>query len=83
MPGTSRQGAGDSELDGSVQNVRRHAWYAGGNTQHAPVANATGCCDGLDAEGVNRNMGAESTICYLMSAIALATRSTKALRSVG
>ncbi len=58
-------------------------WYAGGNSQGAAVANATGCCDGLDDAGVNRNMGAESTVCYLMSAIALAKRSTKALRSVG
>jgi hypothetical protein len=60
-----------------------HDWYSGGNSQHAQVATSIGCCDGIDDAGVNRNMGAESTVCYLMSAIALATRSTAALRSVG
>jgi hypothetical protein len=60
-----------------------HDWYLGRNSQRAPVANAIGCCDGIDDAGVNQNMGAESTVCYLMSAIALATRSTTALRSVG
>jgi len=57
-----------------------HDWYAGRNTEHVTVATATGCCDGIDRTGVNANMGAESTICYLMSANALANRSTPALR---
>ncbi len=57
-----------------------HDWYAGRNTEHVTVATATGCCDGIDRAGVNANMGAESTICYLMSANALANRSTPALR---
>ncbi|HEV2644597.1 MAG TPA: hypothetical protein VGT98_17925, partial [Candidatus Elarobacter sp.] len=53
-----------------------HAWFFGNNTKHAPVATDAGCGDGLDESGVNPNMGAESTVCYLMSAIALANRST-------
>jgi hypothetical protein len=59
-----------------------HAWYFGGNTLHAVVATDTGCRDGIDESGVNANMGAESTVCYLMSAIALANRSTTSLRAV-
>jgi hypothetical protein len=59
-----------------------HAWFFGGNTQRAQVATKTGCRDGIDATGVNGNMGAESTVCYLMSAIALANRSTTSLHAV-
>jgi hypothetical protein len=59
-----------------------HAWYLGGNTERAFVATESGCRDGIDATGVNANMGAESTVCYLMSAIALANRSTTTLRAV-
>ncbi|MDB5072089.1 MAG: glycosyltransferase, group [Candidatus Eremiobacteraeota bacterium] len=57
-----------------------HDWYFGHNTGRIAVATETGCRDGLDHSGVNANMGAESTICYLMSAIALANRSTTMLR---
>src|SRR6202163_1925372 len=60
-----------------------HAWYSGGNTRHAQVATDSGCRDGIDDAGVNANMGAESTVCYLMSAITMARRSASALRSVG
>jgi len=59
-----------------------HAWFLGGNTLRAKVATDSGCRDGLDATGVNGNMGAESTVCYLMSAIAVANRSTTSLRAV-
>ena len=59
-----------------------HAWFLGGNTLRAKVATDSGCRDGLDATGVNGNMGAESTVCYLMSAFALANRSTTSLRAV-
>jgi hypothetical protein len=51
-----------------------HAWYLGHNALGAELARDGGCCDGLDAGGINGNMGAESTICYLMSTHALATR---------
>jgi hypothetical protein len=60
-----------------------HAWYSGGNSRQAQVATDSGCRDGIDDAGVNANMGAESTVCYLMSAIAMARRSASALRSVG
>jgi len=53
-----------------------HEWYFGRNTRGITLAREGGCCDGLDDTGANCNMGAESTLCYLMSAIALATRST-------
>jgi hypothetical protein len=59
-----------------------HEWFLGRNTKHAVVATESGCRDGLDESGVNANMGAESTVCYLMSAIALANRSTTSLRAV-
>jgi hypothetical protein len=59
-----------------------HDWYFGHNAQHLVVATETGCCDGIGTGGVNLNMGAESTICYLMSAIALANRSATTLRAV-
>ena len=64
-----------------------HAWYLGRNSFGIVVATETGCCDGIDAatgsgEGVlNENMGAESTVCYLMSAKALASRSTRILHA--
>ncbi|HEX3465826.1 MAG TPA: hypothetical protein VHS78_17395 [Candidatus Elarobacter sp.] len=57
-----------------------HAWYFGRNSYGLAVATETGCRDGIDDGGVNPNMGAESTICYLMSAIALAKRSAPKLR---
>jgi hypothetical protein len=57
-----------------------HGWYLGKNVGHISLVNDGGCCDGLEANGPNRNQGAESTICYLMSAIALANRSSSALR---
>ncbi len=51
-----------------------HAWYAGRNTHGVALARPSGgCCDGLDDE-LNANMGAESTLSYLMSASALAAR---------
>jgi len=52
-----------------------HRWYFGHNTRGIALAREGGCCDGLDDVGANCNMGAESTICFLMSAIAMARRS--------
>jgi len=57
-----------------------HAWFLGNNVHRVSLVSQGGCGDGLDAHGVNRNEGAESTVCYLMSAIALANRSTLTLR---
>jgi glycosyltransferase involved in cell wall biosynthesis len=43
-------------------------WFLGRNDLHAPLYNdkTGGCCDGLNADGPNRNQGAESTlVCFL------------------
>ncbi len=58
-----------------------HRWFVGGNLSGVVLAQpGGGCCDGLDADGVNPNMGAESTLAFLSSAIALAGRGTESLR---
>jgi hypothetical protein len=46
-------------------------WYFGRNTHRFLMVTNGGCRDGIDATGVSPNMGAESTLTYLMSAIAL------------
>ncbi|MBV8370211.1 MAG: hypothetical protein JO036_15000 [Candidatus Eremiobacteraeota bacterium] len=56
-----------------------HQWYFGRNSYGLAVATESGCRDGIGEGGLNPNMGAESTVCYLMSALALANRSTKTL----
>ncbi|MEA2786521.1 MAG: hypothetical protein QOF71_2625 [Candidatus Eremiobacteraeota bacterium] len=71
---------GDERWRGVAETA--HEWFFGGNDKRVQVATKTGCRDGIDASGVNGNMGAESTVCYLMSAIALANRSTTSLRAV-
>ena len=58
-----------------------HRWFVGGNLTGAVLAQpGGGCCDGLDAFRVNPNMGAESTLAFLSSAIALAAHSSELLR---
>jgi hypothetical protein len=54
----------------------RHAeiafdWFFGGNTAGATLVANGGCCDGIDPTGPNPNMGAESTLAYLQSAMAI------------
>ncbi len=46
---------------------RARAWFHGQNSLHQPLADAQygACCDGLQASGMNRNQGAESTLAYL------------------
>ena len=46
-------------------------WFYGRNARDAVMASGGGCCDGLEALAVNRNMGAESTLAYVSSAFAL------------
>jgi len=46
-------------------------WFYGRNTDRATLAEGGGCHDGIDAAGVNANMGAESTVAYLSAASAL------------
>ena len=55
-------------------------WYYGRNTRDAVMATGGGCFDGLDELGVNHNMGAESTLAYLASALALAQPAAEVLR---
>lgn len=46
---------------------RAHAWFHGQNSLRQPVVDVQSgaCCDGLQASGLNRNQGAESTLAYL------------------
>jgi len=61
------------------QRYRRRAheafgWFFGANSEGTVVArpDVGGCCDGLNADGVNHNMGAESTLSYLLAHLAVA-----------
>jgi len=55
-------------------------WYFGRNTHGFLMVTNGGCRDGIDRNGVSPNMGAESTLAYLMSALTLATSRQHALR---
>jgi hypothetical protein len=46
---------------------RAHAWFHGRNSLKQPLVDvhSGACCDGLQASGVNRNQGAESTLACL------------------
>lgn len=46
---------------------RCHNWFHGQNSLKQPLVDVPrgACCDGLQASGVNRNQGAESTLAYL------------------
>lgn len=47
-------------------------WFLGANDRHTCMYDPQtgGCCDGLEAERINPNQGAESTLAYLLSALA-------------
>jgi hypothetical protein len=49
---------------------RSYAWFLGANDLGLYVADPArgACCDGLEATGVNRNEGAESTLMWLIAA---------------
>jgi hypothetical protein len=55
-------------------------WYFGRNTHGFLMVTNGGCRDGIDPNGVSPNMGAESTLAYLMSAIGLADTRREPLR---
>jgi len=55
-------------------------WFYGRNTRDAVMATSGGCFDGLEELAINRNMGAESTIAYLTSALMLAQPAAEVLR---
>ncbi|TAM72458.1 hypothetical protein EPN44_15760 [bacterium] len=57
-------------------------WFFGHNTNGAVMVQGGGCRDGLERDGPNHNMGAESTICYLMAAIAMAAHPVAEQRGV-
>ena len=46
---------------------RAHGWFHGRNSLKLSLGDVRSgaCCDGLEACGVNRNQGAESTLAYL------------------
>jgi hypothetical protein len=57
-------------------------WFFGRNTLGLTLARGGGCCDGLEAGGVNTNMGAESTLALLAGAYTVAQRRPRTLRAV-
>lgn len=50
-----------------------YLWFLGENSLHVPLYDheTKGCCDGLQPSGINRNQGAESTLAYLVSHLAV------------
>lgn len=60
------------------------AWYHGRNALGKPLycESTGGCFDGLTPDGMNRNQGAESTISYLLSYLAMAESGHLALNEV-
>jgi hypothetical protein len=47
------------------------AWFLGANDRQSPMYDpqSGGCYDGLEADRINQNQGAESTLAYLLSAL--------------
>jgi hypothetical protein len=59
------------------------AWFLGANTAGVALVSANGgCADGIDSHGPNPNMGAESTLAYLHSAMAMASPAAARLQIV-
>lgn len=73
---------GDGDPAHLVAAERALSWYYGKNSLGVAVASGGGCYDGLEATGVNRNMGAESTLAHLAGAYALAEHRQSVLRIV-
>jgi hypothetical protein len=50
---------------------RAHEWFHGRNSLRQPLADfqTGGCFDGLQAAGMNRNQGAESTLAFLWTEV--------------
>lgn len=48
-------------------------WFLGSNDLQVPLFDSAtgGCCDGLTSVGRNQNEGAESTVAWLLSVIAM------------
>ncbi|KKX47124.1 hypothetical protein [Sphingobacterium sp. IITKGP-BTPF85] len=49
--------------------IRSFEWFLGENDLKLPLYDHStkGCCDGLETYGINRNQGAESTLCYFIA----------------
>jgi hypothetical protein len=71
-------GGGDRRLAAAESGL---AWYYGKNSRSETMAHGGGCYDGLEEDGVNRNMGAESTLALLAGAYAIGERHSRALRA--
>jgi hypothetical protein len=68
------EAAGATGDDSWVDHAHRcFNWFLGDNDLRVPLFDLTsgGCHDGLHPEGSNENQGAESTLAWLMSALAL------------
>lgn len=59
------------------ENIKKmfssYLWFLGENSLRVPLYDyeTKGCCDGLQPSGINRNQGAESTLAYLISHLAV------------
>lgn len=53
--------------------TRAMAWFYGANLINRPLYDpqSGGCCDGLHADGINTNQGAESTIVHIQAQLAM------------
>ena len=60
-----------------------YGWFLGRNAARVVLARDGGCCDGIDGSAANPNMGAESTLAYLASAIAMGRLGAASLRILG
>ena len=62
---------------------RSFAWYSGENSSHESMIDAEtgGCYDGIMADGLNRNQGAESIVGYCIASLALDNASSAPLGS--
>lgn len=58
-----------------------YKWFLGDNTLRISLYDAEthGCCDGLEKDGLNRNQGAESTLAYFISHLAVLKSSEMAV----
>ena len=58
--------------------------FLGGNDMQTLVYDykSGGCCDGLTANGVNRNQGAESTLAWLLSLLHVYTAGSTIFKGV-
>jgi len=52
---------------------RAFDWFIGDNDMRTPICDRVtgGCRDGLQAQGINENQGAESTLAYLLALLAM------------